>query len=670
MSFKDMAWVWGWQALHGINLPCLHLSAYSIKGCRKRDYPPVFSYHEPWWDEFKTLSGYLNNLNSCISWGERELNTLVIHPMSSMWCEGFTVHSDRMKSISKEFRALSDNLIHLHWDFEYGDEIIMEKHARVENKSIFIKDREYSLVILPYALSIEQSTLRLITEYVHNGGKLLIINSLPKMVEGVRNDTVSTLLSHENVSVVANRRDILKKAKGILGINNKIKVLYSNSGDMAEEILIHIRREGNKSIVFMWNKSMNSTINTRLVINERVGVKQIDLVSTDKKPVKSAYLNNITTCSLSFHPGQIIVLELEGDAECDQLPECIVKKIEVINSPWKVEALDVNSLTIDYARYRFDGESWSEIMPLIRIQDEVYEKLGELQRDCTVTIRYEVETEFDNIPDNLSLVLESEGYSDVRINGSTIKQCSQEWWIDRSFKKTPIYGHVFNGVNSVEVDYPLTYWKAKVNVEEVFETERNKFFYPVEFENVYIVGDMDVALHGEIVYECPAYTTVKPERFVLKNLTPKSTYGSFTDQNLWFYRGGVSLTAEVQVDESADTVILELQDPCCMYIKLFVNNEFVDLLFLPPYQADITKHLVKGLNNIRMEVMGSNRNLLGPHHHVKGEFGFVGPSSFKGRKGWEDFLHPEVDNSTWTDTYSFVPTGLSKPPMLIYKSRR
>jgi hypothetical protein len=669
MNFKDMAWVWGWQALHGINVPCMHLTAYTIKGCRKRDYPTSFSYHQPWWNEFKLLNSYFANLNSCISQGSREVEILVIHPMSSLWCEGAPIQNDKMKIISKEFRSLSDTLLHLHCDFEYGDEVIMEKYARVDNQSILIKDRKYSIVIIPYALSIEKSTLGLLTEYVSQGGKLIIINSLPEMVEGIKSDDISMLLSCENVSVITNRKDMLKNELKTQNKKNKIQLLHSHSNDEVDDILIHIRKDDNKLIIYMWNENLNSVISTRLCVNGKVGIAQIDLHSRDKRPVRTAYMNEVTSCSLDFYPGQCMVVEIQEEIVNGLPDETIIKKTEVLNCLWKIETLDVNSLNIDYARYKYNEDSWSEPIPLIRLQEEVYKRVGIDKKDCMVTIKYEFSAQFDKIPKDLSVVLESEGSSNVRMNGQSIGDLIHDWWLDRAFKKINIKDYLIRGINAIEIDYPITYWQPSVNVDEVFETERNKFFYPVEFESIYIVGNMDVVLDGAIVDECPSYISVKPNRFVLKDSSDKETYGRITEKNLWFYRGGILMKGEVEVDQIEGNILLDIPEPCCVYVKIYVNSKVVDLIFLPPYQVDVTKYLVKGVNKICLEIVGSNRNLLGPHHHVKGEFGFVGPSSFKGIKGWEDFIHPEVGNSTWVDEYNFVQMGLSKPPVLIYTGR-
>lgn len=51
-DFDDLAAVFSWQAVRGATLLCLHLSPYSMRGLRKRDYPPAIGPQQPWWDYF------------------------------------------------------------------------------------------------------------------------------------------------------------------------------------------------------------------------------------------------------------------------------------------------------------------------------------------------------------------------------------------------------------------------------------------------------------------------------------------------------------------------------------------------------------------------------------------------------------------------------------------
>ncbi|MNP45163.1 hypothetical protein D3C76_1390630 [compost metagenome] len=82
-----------------------------------------------------------------------------------------------------------------------------------------------------------------------------------------------------------------------------------------------------------------------------------------------------------------------------------------------------------------------------------------------------------------------------------------------------------------------------------------------------------------------------------------------------------------------------------------------------PYEADITPYLRQGMNTITLELVNSCRNLLGPHHHIKGEVYKIGPDSFKDKPGWTD---KDIAPGTciYTDRYTFVRFGLQGAPRI------
>ena len=47
ITFDDQKWNGDWQYVQAINIRCLHLSLYSMRGGRKRDWPQSFNYHTP-----------------------------------------------------------------------------------------------------------------------------------------------------------------------------------------------------------------------------------------------------------------------------------------------------------------------------------------------------------------------------------------------------------------------------------------------------------------------------------------------------------------------------------------------------------------------------------------------------------------------------------------------
>ncbi|OHE52131.1 MAG: hypothetical protein A2518_00615 [Tenericutes bacterium RIFOXYD12_FULL_36_9] len=110
--------------------------------------------------------------------------------------------------------------------------------------------------------------------------------------------------------------------------------------------------------------------------------------------------------------------------------------------------------------------------------------------------------------------------------------------------------------------------------------------------------------------------------------------------------------------ESESEVILKIDDLKAPVVEVFSDNELIGAIYVSPYQLDITSYLKQGHNQITLRVISSNRNLLGPHHHYKGEPNFVGVSTFKGQYGFEDFINYDAQPITWVESYSFIEFGL------------
>ncbi len=81
MSFFHRKWIGDWQAALGISFINHHLSLYSMRGERKRDYPANLFYQQPWWSEERGLADYFARLCAAVSEGKRQVDILVIQPL-------------------------------------------------------------------------------------------------------------------------------------------------------------------------------------------------------------------------------------------------------------------------------------------------------------------------------------------------------------------------------------------------------------------------------------------------------------------------------------------------------------------------------------------------------------------------------------------------------------
>jgi len=158
------------QAVRGITLLCQHLQGYSMRGIRKRDFPPALYYQQPWWDDYKIFNDYVASVCEILGEGKVKYDTLLIHPQSTAWIYFDNGENKGLKEIQNQFLSIINDLERKHILFHLGDETIMERHASVEGNTLIIGEQKYTRVILPPHEILFESTKNILSEFERNGG--------------------------------------------------------------------------------------------------------------------------------------------------------------------------------------------------------------------------------------------------------------------------------------------------------------------------------------------------------------------------------------------------------------------------------------------------------------------------------------------------------------------
>ena len=210
------------------------------------------------------------------------------------------------------------------------------------------------------------------------------------------------------------------------------------------------------------------------------------------------------------------------------------------------------------------------------------------------------------------------------------------------------------GKNTVTLHYEIVPEKSASGLLEMFETERNRFCYPIEPDSIYVLGDFDVACDAPLCDRVYAYKL--GGSFTLVPPTEK-TVGDLTKQHMWFYRGNVEYSITLPPASGDKTVLtVEAKNAVAMTLtageKKRVSHACSARFDLEG--VDVTQPLI-------LTVFGSNRNLMGPHHHANGESYLIGPATYEGR--WDSltgFMVPELyGKEIWTDDYGVIPFGVT-----------
>ena len=170
VGFDELKAILQWHMVLGVTKLCQHLEGYSLEGLRKRDYPPAMYYQQPWWEEYKYFNEAMSRIGKILAEGEVCYDTLLLHNISSAWkCFNDNTNGEISKynnALLKDYKILLEK----HILFHFGDEILMERHAKVEKNELVIGTQRYKTVVIPENLGFLENTQKLLEEFRANGG--------------------------------------------------------------------------------------------------------------------------------------------------------------------------------------------------------------------------------------------------------------------------------------------------------------------------------------------------------------------------------------------------------------------------------------------------------------------------------------------------------------------
>jgi len=221
VSFAELKGIYEWQMVRGINLLCQHLEGYSLRGIRKRDYPPAMYYQQPWWDEYGKFNEAMSRIGMALSEGDEYADVLLIHPMTTAWSVFDYGENKGLKELEERILTAISGLEKKHVIFHLGDETLIERHGRVENGKFIIGNRQYSMVITECCDVLLPATEKLINEFLNAGGKIVTVEDVEQNSVVDREDITYTVRDYESfrihyfVNTSPERKDAKINVKGL-----------------------------------------------------------------------------------------------------------------------------------------------------------------------------------------------------------------------------------------------------------------------------------------------------------------------------------------------------------------------------------------------------------------------------------------------------------------------
>ncbi|MBJ9987859.1 glycosyl hydrolase [Paenibacillus sp. S28] len=671
VSLQELRRIGEWQFVHGINLMCPHLQSYSLQGLRKRDYPPSLFYQQPWWPDYRLFNDYFARLSMLLSEGHRQAEVLLLHPIRSAWVLQEGTDASASEQYHHAFVQLSRWLCQSLIGHDYGSEFMIERHGEVRGDRFRVGNATYSVVIVPPGVTMGSTTSELLLRFVRNGGTVLAYGPFPRLVGGEYNLEAREWISKasqpawnreslvQHVYRAAGPSIYLTDISGTPVVSDRVNVqeleldgttlfyLVNSDERSYGEVYVHIYRTGEVSLIDLESGEIQSvsweTIDGGVKVILPLFAAGSHMIKLD--PVKKQQLSTP-------------VKSLGKPAE-----EAVIR----LNDLWKITETSKNSLTLDTCRFRIEDDNWSEPQPLFIIQ----ERLLHIGRS-SVELEFEFHSQLSPSHDRaLYLVMENPHLFQITINGQPVAPVSEGWWMDTSFKMLDIRDLTKPGINRIglKTTFHLSPEMSQaLERAHQFESEGNKLTIETELESIYLLGDFSAQstspwTFGErraVFNDGPFSLVEQPDQVHADHLA---------EQGYPFFAGTFTLEQTVVLPQKGwGRATWQFRTPPDAIVsRLRINGREVRAFVWEPYEADITQHLQPGENRIELELTGSCRNVLGPHHHIKGEVYKVGPDSFKNTPGWTD-KDLDPGTSIYEQRYAFVRFGLSDRPQIVLET--
>lgn len=611
VQFRDLLRLYAYEASFGVNFLCMHLAAYSVAGAGKRDFPPAFSYQQPWWEHFGCFSREIAEINAFVSEGEACNDVLLFTPMqTASMCAMFGAEQ---ADYSSNYRLTVEHLTDIGVGFDVFDDGFAAD-TRVENGKMIVNGRAYSVVVLPKCASVPRASYRLLREFSEKG-TLIVVGAYPTMIDGEPHPFV---LRCEGVT---NRYESLLHLFRRIGYDFRAELL-SDSGEGVRDVVLRLAETESGCNLFLFNKSECDAKRFRLRLK---GKRSVFETYAGKNISVAAHIwRDHTLVDVDMQPGAYKMLKIAAGN-----PVLCKKNTreEIFYTPRGFSRPDCNYLVID--RVRYDGDGYAALHSV--------EEIRKIARSRGRTrIRYAFRTE---ITRGVFLLAETGG---VSVNGKPVK-APVGTHIDRLIAKHDLNGYLKKGDNVIEcecINPAITR-----SISDLFETVANSEAPAFDVENMILCGDFGVATQNPEEREAKGYYRVlaAPNEYPFRIVDTRDPAA-----RRYFYRGGCACERNIRV--GTGKTLLKLYGMTAPLAEISIDGKPVGYIFREPAVLDISAY--RGNRLLKIELIGSNRNIFGPFHAYRPENLFVGRDTFDGAPGLYEYYDAEKEKRNLSD-YTF-----------------
>lgn len=619
----EMKRVADWLCVLGINFINPHLTLYSARGERKRDYPPDFSWRQPWFEAGKNAFDHITRVCEKMYEGKVHTDVLIIHPIQSVWAEFSPVHKQNpvfsiwspknenagqnyiteTEQFQKPFLDLSNQLLEAGIHFHYGDEMILQDHGRFA-EGLFVGQCQYRKVVVPPVCVLRPNTVELLCRMAEHCGKdaVIFVGRIPECIPKEKRALFS---------VVADVRVLTQKVRSEL--TPPVQIRDAFSGQIASKVYYRCCEdaEGRKT-VFVANTSRERGFDVTVTLPYDAPPAIMDTLTGEVFRVPGYTTDRGFVCSVHLKVGGSAMFLEDGGTytqagilQSGAVFECPYTRVQTLLSPTLTVA-SPNVLPLNMVNYSAAGRTITK-KPVEAIWQTAFYKLP----DGTP---FEAEYRFSvaEVPQKpVTVLIEmARNLDQVLINGKPVpvQRGNTQQYFDPCFD-TVTANTLHTGINTICIR-----GKKCSNINGIGSHTRVPTGRPhpaTELESVFLLGEFGVSSVGNGEYEITA--------------VPDQVRGCATKSLYPFYLG--KLSCSFFVPENVTAIRVEARAQAA---ELRINGETVAVSYLLPFEFPVP---AGGSGNAELILYNSLENTFGPLHlSGRKDMSMIGPVYFPDMK--------------------------------------
>lgn len=654
--------------VNGVTFLNEHLTYTSYVGARKRDHPQSFDWRQAWWDDFTELNEYFARVTAVLSQGKAKERVLVLNPTMTGYIGARNEDVSNLigNRLAKNpdmrpFLQMIQNLRSQQWDINLGDEIIMQRHAKVCEKQLQIVTQKYDVVILHECIrNVLPSTLELLKEFVAAGGTVLSVGRPGNFVAGVlKPQAYEELLQMEGCRIFTHQEDMLTYL-------NEHYTRYLYTDEVLPEGVESIRRvlEDDREVIFITNHSKKN-VNTKIHF-EGIELEEWNLWTGKTKKLESSEKEELCVpFALTDGESKMFCIKKQttekgrASVEC-AVHRCDVKSVQKNDEIEKVKDLSRTKETLifdriwqntenvwplEYCDLKIDGETYPDSSVYaagcriykkrgfmrnpwdneVQYKNRTYDRNRFYPENSGFTLTYHFKVAENFVPERLYLAVEYGERYEIRINDILVGEKEDDYFMDELICKYEIAGLVKSGANEIQLHV-------------------SKFDVELEAEPVTLVGEFGVFARDGV--------------WEMDN-AEELQMGSWDKQGYPFYSGSVIYEKQLVCQEKPKEALLYIPHSEAPSTSVTVNGKYAGTANVNGvHPVDIREFLEQGENCIQVKVASSMKNYLGPHFHTNGARGVASPGMWK---------HGAVSGHPKPEEYDLIKYGLVSEVKLVLR---